>query len=48
MRDVEKTFSSMGGIVYDLGTQKMNFVAPMPEQIGTSAMHFPEVLGGTY
>ncbi len=26
----------------------MKFVAPMPEQNGTSKMHFPEVLGGTY
>ena len=34
-------------VVYDMGTQKMKFVAPMPEQIGTSTMHFPEVLGDT-
>ena len=26
----------------------MTFVAPMPEQVGTLTMHFPEVLGGPY
>ncbi len=30
-------------IVYDLRTQNLNFVAPIPEQIETTAMHFPEL-----
>ena len=29
--------------VYDLRTQSLNFVAPIPEQMGTTTMHFPEV-----
>ncbi len=33
-------------IVY-LRTQNLSFVAPIPEQIGTTTMHFPEVSGGT-
>ncbi len=44
-------FSSRNGIqvlVYDLRAQNLRFVAPMPEQIGTTAMHFLEVSGGTY
>ncbi len=32
-------------IVYDLRTQNLNFVSPVPEQIGTTTMHFPEVSG---
>ncbi len=32
-------------IVYDLKTQNLNFVAPVPKQIGTTTMHFPEVPG---
>ncbi len=35
-------------IVYDLSTQNLNFVAPIPEQVGTTTMHFSEVSGGTY
>ena len=35
-------------IVYDLRAKNLNFVAPMPEQIGTPTMHFPEVSGGPY
>ncbi len=35
-------------LVYDLGTQNLNFVAPIPEQVGTTKMHFSEVSGGTY
>ena len=30
-------------IVYDLRAQKLSFVAPIPEQIGTSTMHFSKV-----
>ena len=29
-------------IVYALRTQKLKFIAPMPEQIGIPAMHFYE------
>ncbi len=32
-------------IVYDLGTQNLNFIAPIPEQVGTTTMHFSEVSG---
>ena len=35
-------------LVYQLRTQSLRFVAPMPEQIGTPTMHFPEVSGDTY
>ncbi len=35
-------------IVYDLRAQKLSFVAPIPEQIGTSTMHFSKVSGVTY
>ena len=35
-------------IVYDLRTQNLNFVAPIPEQTETTTVHFPEVSGGTY
>ncbi len=35
-------------IVYRLRTQNLRFVAPMPEQMGTPTMHFPEVSGDTY
>ncbi len=35
-------------LVYDLGTLKLRFVAPMPEHSGTPTMHFPEVSQGTY
>ena len=35
-------------LVYDLRTQNLSFVAPIPEQTGTTTMHFPEVSGGTY
>ncbi len=35
-------------IVYNMNTQKLKFVACMPEQTGISTMHFPEVSGGTY
>ncbi len=38
-------------IVYDLksvGALKIEFVAPMPEQNGTSTMHFSNVPGGPY
>ena len=35
-------------IVYGLRTQNLNFVAPIPEQLGTTTMHFPEVSGDTY
>ena len=34
-------------IVYDLRTQNLSFVAPIPEQTGTTTMHFPEVSLGT-
>ncbi len=34
-------------IVYDLRTQNLSFVAPIPEQPGVTTMHFPEVSGGT-
>ncbi len=30
-------------LVYDLGTQNLNFVAPIPEQVGTTTMHFSDV-----
>ncbi len=30
-------------IVYDLRTQNLNFVATIPEQIGTTIMHFPNI-----
>ncbi len=29
-------------IVYNLRTQNFSFVAPIPEQIGTTTMHFPD------
>ena len=32
-------------IVYDLGTQNLNFVAPIPEQIETITLHFSEFSG---
>ncbi len=32
-------------VVYDLGDQKLSFVVPIPEQIGTSTMHFSKVSG---
>ncbi len=35
-------------MVYDLWTQILSSVAPIPEQIGTTIMHFSEVSGGTY
>ena len=35
-------------LVRELRTQNLNFVAPMPEQIGTVTVHFHEVSGGTY
>ncbi len=35
-------------VVCDLRAQNLSFVAPMPEQIGTSIMYFPEVSGDTY
>ena len=35
-------------IVYDLRTQNLNFVAPIPEQVRTTTMHLSEVSGGTY
>ncbi len=35
-------------VVYDLRAKNVKFVAPMPEQIGTPTMHFPEVSGDTY
>ncbi len=35
-------------IVYDLRTKNLSSVAPIPEQIGTTTMHVPEVPGGTY
>ena len=34
-------------IVYDLTAQNLRSIAPMPEQIGTPTMHFPELSGGT-
>ena len=37
-----------GFMVYDLRTQNLRFVAPMPEQIGTTTVHFREASGGTY
>ena len=33
-------------LVYYLGTQKLRFIAPMPEQIVTPTMHFSKVSGG--
>ena len=30
-------------IVYRLGAQQLKFVAPMPEQIATTTMHFSKV-----
>ncbi len=35
-------------VVYQLMAKNLTFVAPMPEQVGTLTMHFPEVSGGTY
>ena len=35
-------------VVYDLRTQILNFVAPIPEQVETTTMHFSEVSGGTF
>ncbi len=35
-------------LVYDLRTQNLNFVAPIPGQVGTTTMHFSEVSGDTY
>ncbi len=35
-------------LVYKLRAQNLNFVVPMPEQIGTLTVHFPKVSGGTY
>ncbi len=32
-----------GHIVYRLRTENLRFVAPMPEQVGTPTMHFPDV-----
>ncbi len=29
-------------IVYNMRTQKLKFVAPMPEQIGITTKHFPK------
>ncbi len=34
-------------LVYQLRAQNLTFVTPMPEQVGTLTMHFPEVSGGT-
>ena len=34
-------------LVYDLRTQSLNFIAPTPEQVGTTTMHFSAVSGGT-
>ena len=34
-------------IVYCLRTKNFRFVAPMPEQVGTPTMHFPDVPGDT-
>ncbi len=30
-------------VVYSLTTQNLGIVAPMPEQIGTLTMHFPNI-----
>ena len=35
-------------LVYRLRAQNLTFVAPMPDQAGTTTMHFSEVSGGTY
>ncbi len=35
-------------LVYNLRTQNLKFVAPMPEQTGTPTMHFSNVSGGPY
>ena len=35
-------------LVYQLRAQNLTFVEPMPEQVGTLSMHFPEVSQGTY
>ncbi len=35
-------------VVYDLRTQNLNFVAPIPEQVGATMIHFSEVSVGTY
>ncbi len=35
-------------LAYDLRSQNLSFVAPIPEQTGTTTMHFPEVSGGKY
>ena len=43
MLDGENLVQSHRLIVYRLRTQNLRFVAPMPEQIGTQAMLFPEV-----
>ncbi len=44
----KKLSRSVFYLVYDLRTQNMNFVAHIPEQVGTTIMHFSEVSGGTY
>ena len=36
-----------GIIVYDLRTENLNFVVPIPEQVRTTTMHFSEVSVGT-
>ncbi len=37
-----------GIIVYRLRDQNLTLVAPMPEQVRTLTVHFPDVSGGTY
>ncbi len=44
----DRSYQGIGLIVYDLksvGALEIKFVAPIPEQIATTTMHFPEVPG---
>ncbi len=40
-------FPKIAQIVYRLRTKHLRFVAPMPEQVGTTTMHLAEVPGET-
>ncbi len=45
------SYGNSNELVYDMkyvGALKIEFVAPIPEQNGTSTMHFSNVSGGPY
>ncbi len=42
---IQNSISVRVSVVYRLRTKNLRFVAPMPEQMGTPTMHFPEVSG---